>query len=65
MGRACDVRARLLALVAFVLCKVAYDLHGRRAVSVEQELGFAASLALALVGLVLLVRCAGAHRLRS
>jgi hypothetical protein len=45
-----------LALLAFVLCKLAFDLYGRPEVSVEQELGFAASLALAVVGLVLLVR---------
>jgi hypothetical protein len=45
-----------LALLAFVLCKLAFDLYGRPEVSVERELGFAASLTLAVVGLVLLVR---------
>jgi hypothetical protein len=45
-----------LALLAFVVCKFAFDLYGRPEVSAEQQIGFGLYLALAVTALSLLLR---------
>jgi hypothetical protein len=45
-----------LALLAFVVCKFAFDLYGRPEASAEQQIGFGLNLAVAVAALILLLR---------